>query len=374
MKKQVICYGIGIDISKDWFHACISCQIQEGKVVVCSQKRFKNEKKGHEQFMAWMEKHRKVKNVNYQVLLEVTGVYHERLLYFLNKMGVYVCVEKPSRVKKYIEVLGYKSKTDKLDGKAIATMAIERKFAKWSPCSKNILELRSLLRHRKSLQTSRIQFYNQLHAMKISVIEMPEVIESLEKMIGVLNTQIKTIEKQTDKLAKKDQPLMKKVNMIIDSVKGLGWISVSTVIAETNGFTAFTSEKQLVSYAGYDVIENSSGKHKGKTRISKAGNTHIRSSMYMPAMAVIRCKVHPFYGLYERIVKRNGAIKKKALVAVQRKLLILIYTLWKKNEAFNEKYNWKTSKKNVVPIQIDTTLDRSHKVRLPLDHKDKKLQ
>ncbi len=338
MKKEVVCYGIGIDISKDWFHACVSHKINEGQITVCGQRRFKNEKKGHQQFKDWLEKHRKVKNVHYQVLLEVTGVYHERLLYFLNELGVYVCVEKPSRVKKYIEVLGYKSKTDKLDGRAIATMAIERKFDKWNPCSKKILEIRALLRHRKSLQVSRIQFSNQLHAMKTSVIEMSEVIKSLEEMIGVLNTKIKAIEKQAYILAKIDEALMKKVKMIADSVKGLGRLSVLTVIAETNGFTTFTSAKQLVSYAGYDVVENSSGKHKGKTRISKSGNTHIRSSMYMPAMAIVRCKFQPFYRIYQRIVKRNGAIKKKALVAIQRRLLVLIYTLWKKNEAFNDKY------------------------------------
>jgi len=38
----------------------------------------------------------------------------------------------------------------------------------------------------------------------------------------------------------------------------------------------FKNQRQLVSFAGYDVIENSSGKHRGKTKISKKGNAHIR--------------------------------------------------------------------------------------------------
>jgi transposase len=53
-------------------------------------------------------------------------------------------------------------------------------------------------------------------------------------------------------------------------------MSAVTVIAETNGFTLFENSKQLVSYAGYDVVENQSGKRVGKTSISKKGNYRIR--------------------------------------------------------------------------------------------------
>jgi len=48
-----------------------------------------------------------------------------------------VCLELAKRVKKYLEVIGQKSKTDKLDGKGIAQMACERKFKSWKPNSKH---------------------------------------------------------------------------------------------------------------------------------------------------------------------------------------------------------------------------------------------
>ena len=134
--------------------------------------------------------------------------------------------------------------------------------------------------------------------------------------------------------------------MIVDSVKGLGVLTVLTTVAETNGFHDFCSSKQLISYSGYDIIENQSGKHIGKTRMSKKGNVHIRTNIYMASLSVIRHKIEPFYGLYIRLLKRNGGIKKKAMVAVQRKLLVLIYTLWKKNEAFDLNYNMIRLEKN----------------------------
>mgnify|MGYP000961798970 CR=1 FL=1 len=44
-------------------------------------------------------------------------------------------------------------------------------------------------------------------------------------------------------------------------------LTVAKILAETDGLELFENSKQLVSYAGYDVDENCSGKHKGKTKI-----------------------------------------------------------------------------------------------------------
>jgi transposase len=101
----------------------------------------------------------------------------------------------------------------------------------------------------------------------------------------------------------------------ISQVKGVGLMTFAVVISETNGFELFTSIPQLVSYAGYDVIENQSGNTKGKSKMSKKGNSHIRRE---------------FKEFHSRVLA-NTNIKMKAYVAVQRKLLCLIYTLWKNN-------------------------------------------
>ena len=118
-------------------------------------------------------------------------------------------------------------------------------------------------------------------------------------------------------------------------------------MAETNGFALFHDQAQLVSYAGYDVVENQSSKRVGKTRISKRGNARIRRILYMPALcAVTHQEVGP-KALYERVYQRTG-IKMKGYVAVQKKLLCLIYALWKKDQTYDPHY-YCAQQKNMLP-------------------------
>jgi len=338
MAIQLLRYGVGLDISKSKFHACISAITKEEKIKVVASRKFDNTLSGFSSFVEWLVKHKKQKELPLRILMEVTGVYHENVLHYLYEQGYEVVLEQGKRVKRYLELIGQKSKNDKLDGKAIAEMAC-KKFGKiWKPISKHIVEIRAALRHRKAMITSKNRLTNQLHAMKHAKYQSKEVLKSLNKLIKIFDTQIDKIEKQTYQLAEQDKALMEKVKMIANSVKGLGILTVLTVVSETNGFHDFRAAKQLVSYSGYDIIENQSGKFVGKTRISKKGNIHVRANLYMASVGVISNKIEPFYSLYLRLIQRNGSIKKKAMVAVQRKLLILIYTLWKKNEPFDINY------------------------------------
>ena len=110
-----------------------------------------------------------------------------------------------------------------------------------------------------------------------------------------------------------------------------------TIIAETNGFELITHKSQLVSYAGYDVVERQSGTSVyGKTRISKKGNSHIRRCLYFPALSVVKYNKE-FNDLFVRVRDRTQ-IKMKGYVAVQRKLLVLIYTLYKTNQPYDPEY------------------------------------
>ena len=118
-------------------------------------------------------------------------------------------------------------------------------------------------------------------------------------------------------------------------------ITIVTILSETNGFAQFNNIRQVVSYAGLDVAERQSGLFKGKTRISKKGNSRIRQCLYMPALSATPPPVG-VHALYQRIVERNPTNKRKGVVAGMRKLLILTFVLWKKNEAYNPNYRWNT--------------------------------
>ncbi|NQY31446.1 MAG: IS110 family transposase, partial [Flavobacteriaceae bacterium] len=100
-----------------------------------------------------------------------------------------------------------------------------------------------------------------------------------------------------------------------------------------------------------------SGNYQGQSRISKKGNKHIRAILHMPSMTAIRVNptLKPFY---ERL-KPKKAKPIVALVAVQRKLLVLMYSLWKSNSYYDGEFEIKKAARK----QILTAQD-SHKNEL----------
>ena len=131
------------------------------------------------------------------------------------------------------------------------------------------------------------------------------------------------------------------------SAPGISFITAITVVAETSGFALINSGKQLTSYAGYDVVLRDSGNFNGQTRISKKGNKHIRAVLHMPSMAAIR--FNPTMKVFYQRLKPKKVKPIVALVAVQRKMLILMYTLWTNEENYDGEYEQKKAARKQVP-------------------------
>lgn len=330
---NVIKYAIGLDIAKDKFDACLAIIDGVQKLSIKSSKSgITNSAKGFKELVTWAEKHL-TEGIPAVFCMEATGIYYEQLAWFLFQNGYSVSVLVPHKAKNYIRSLGIKSKDDKADAKGLASMAAQQSLKEWKPISNQIYELRQLTRYYQQLQNTRTMLRNQLQTMLCARLENDTVSDGFKSMLDTTEGQITVITSAIEECLKKDPVLWKKVENI-NSIKGLGLLSIATVIAETDGFALFENQAQLVCYSGYDVIRNQSGKRNGKTKISKMGNSHIRRILFMPAFSVVRYNIETFSTLYERVYLRT-MIKMKAYVAVQRKLLIMIYTLWKKNERYN---------------------------------------
>lgn len=342
MKAKFVRLGCGLDIDKNYFHACFGGLDVAGSFKVRAQKKFVNGAKGIKEFIHWLKQ--QVAKVDpsaelpFQLVMETTGVYHEAVLFAAHQAGLPVCLEVAKRVKRYLQSIGQYSKNDKLDASGIARMASERQLRPWKPCSEQVYALRAALRQRKALIDSKVAFQNQLHAAEHSQVTGRVVKSSIQRLIKQVEREIAKLEDHIEQLYQHDEVLQARLAPIIDSITGLGLITALTIVAETNGFDQITSRKQLASYAGYDVVENSSGTTQRKTRISKQGNARIRRELYMAAACIIRLKVGSLYQLYERVRRRNPKAYKIANVAVQRKLLLLVYTLYKKQQRFDPNY------------------------------------
>ena len=329
-------YSLGIDISMKTFYVCLSVIDTEQTVKVKGSRSFANSTSGFEQLDTWVNSKYKNKEIPLQVIMEATGVYYEGCAMYLFEHGYKVAVVLPNKAKKYLESSGHKSKNDKIDAEGLAQMGAEKKMELWQPLHDFYFTLRSFTRHHESLQEVKTNISNQLHAHKSAKETVQFVVDQLEQLIDMIENQIEEATKKVQSHIASDAAVMQKVNGIC-KIKGVGLLTVATLLAETNGFLLFKNAAQLVSYAGYDVIENQSGKHVGKTRISKKGNTHIRRILYMPAINVIRYQVSPFDQLFTRTLSRHF-IKMKSYVAIQKKLLTIIYALWKKEEAYDAAY------------------------------------
>jgi len=350
MKAKYERLGCGLDIGKSKFHACFGAINTQAHFTVKASRSFANTPIGIATFLAWVDKQLTKCNTNgalpFQLLLETTGVYHEQVCLKAFEANLPVCVEVANRVKKYLQVIGQSTKTDKQDARGICQMACERKMKLWQPASPKLLAIRNCLRHRKSLIDNKVRLSNQLHALEYSAYAQPTVQASIQQVVTTLSTQIEQMEKAIVDLYESDQVLVGRVQPIVDSVAGLGLITVLTIVAETNGFSEIRSLKQLASYAGYDIVEHQSGTINRPSRISKKGNARIRQVMYMAALSLINTKSGSIYDFYLRIRSTNPKVYKIANVAVQRKLLLLTYTLYKNETAYDESYHLKTKKKN----------------------------
>ena len=142
-------------------------------------------------------------------------------------------------------------------------------------------------------------------------------IESLEKQISLYLDQIP-------------------YSHSILSLKGIGKITVAGLVGEVGDFRKFKTISEITKLAGLDLFEVSSGNHKGLRRISKRGRALMRKLLFFAALNAV--KSHGIMHAKYHTMLDNGTSKMKALVAVSRKLLRIIFALARDNTEYDEQY------------------------------------
>ena len=329
--------SVGIDIAMEKFDVCLKREDFLGHYAIKGSRIFPNTQEGFKELIFWTNKWIKPGD-EVSFVMEATGVYYENLTYYLHDEGFVVYVELANKVKNYFKSLNIKTKTDKVDASILADMGFERRLKKWVPMSHYYRDLRDITRLIASYQKDLNRAKSQLHAMNYAHNKNLLVLKMQQEHVSHCEELIEKLKEERRLLAGKDRELYDKIEKIT-TIKGVGFDTAVSIVCETNGFILFNNVRQVVSYAGLDVSHNQSGNHIGKSHISKKGNSHIRAVLYMPALSAIRYNA-PIKALHERIKERNPNAKQKGVVAAMRKLLILIYTLWKKNEVYDKNYSW----------------------------------
>jgi transposase len=327
---------IGIDISKKTMACCFQFLDSNQDLKVKASKSFTNNSSGFKSLSEWIQKWA-IPKIDIRLVMEATGVYYENAAHYLHEHfpDATLSVILPNTAKSFAKSINLKSKTDKIDAQFLAQFGLERKLAKWKCPPVDNVKLKKITRERVMLQKEKTVITNQLHAENHSHLKVASILERYEARLVFVNQQIKEIEKEIKEIIKKDPTLSKKIKNIC-TIPGIGITTAAVIIAETNSFEHFHNRKQLASYAGYDVVESESGLIKGKTRISKRGNSYIRKALHFPAIVHVRHN-GVLKSNFEGVMDRTK-IKMKGYVAVQRKLLALIYTIYKTDEAYNTNF------------------------------------
>jgi len=120
------------------------------------------------------------------------------------------------------------------------------------------------------------------------------------------------------------------------TIKGIGIITVAGFLAEVGDVRRFESPRQIQKLAGLSLRENSSGKHKGQTTISKRGRSKLRSVLFNAAIPLIALNPE-FRSMHEYYTTRaNNPLKKKqSVIAISCKLIRVFYAILAKGVTYD---------------------------------------
>lgn len=211
------------------------------------------------------------------------------------------------------------------------------------PCPENIIQcgletLRATLRRisRGKLDEERAQ---ALYAAAEHSVGLQEGRKAILFEIGELLFEIESSDQFIEKVEQEMASLLPEIpySHSILSLKGIGEVTAAGLIGEVGDFRKFHTLAEIMKLAGLNLFEISSGKHKGNRHISKRGRSLLRKILFFAAINTVR-RGGVMHGAYQRHLDQ-GMPKIKALVAIARKLLGIVFALVRDHNEYIENYS-----------------------------------
>lgn len=161
---------------------------------------------------------------------------------------------------------------------------------------------------------------------------MVEELKQLVQLIALCETQVKQLEQN---LATELRAVP--YSHCLLSIRRVGVVTVAGLIGEVGDFRNFRTIDELLKYAGLNLFEISSGRHRGQRHISKRGRPLIRKLLYFGALNAVS-KGGILHQQYQSYIQR-GMPRLKALVAICRKLLGIMFALVRDHSEYQTEYS-----------------------------------
>lgn len=269
------------------------------------------------------------------LVLEATGSYWITLAVTLHQAGYHVSVVNPAHVHAFARSLPRRAKTDALDAQLLTRFAAERQPACWTPPEQVYHEVRQRLLVRDGLLTMRQQARNQRHALEQWPVTIQAALDALDKVVAACDTQLHTLEVELATVMR--EGAWAESARLLTSITGVGLVTSAWLLVGTLNFTACRSAEAAAAYAGLVPLAHESGSSvRGRAQIGHAGNTRLRTALYMATLSAARH--NPLIRTQYQRLRAAGKPTKVARCAAARKLLHLAYAVVTKGQEFDPHY------------------------------------
>jgi transposase len=186
----------------------------------------------------------------------------------------------------------------------------------------------------------------------VGLSKIRELKQAASKSIGLrqgsdmAKLELKTLLDKYELIQVKFEELDSKIDILLDeipgvpqmlAIKGVGRDTVAGFFAEVGDLNEYTHPRQIIKLAGLSLKENTSGKHKGKTTITKRGRKKLRALLFRVCMILV-AKNSAFKALHAYYTQRpdNPLKKMQSLIALCNKLIRIFFSISKKQFEFCE--------------------------------------
>ena len=252
------------------------------------------------------------------VVVEASGGYEAALVSELVNRGLAVALVNPTRVRAFAKAEGVLAKTDKIDAQVIARFGATMKPQARVRREKSQVELNELVSRRRQLVEMLTAEKNRLQTAS------PDIQTHIARHLAWLQGEIEELAQQISQ-AIAANPAWAETAKRVDSAPGIGPITAATLVADLPELGQLNRQK-IAALVGVAPFNHDSGKHRGKRRIF-GGRTSVRSVLYMATLSAV--KHNPVIKDFYHHLLAMGKLKKVALTACMRKLLVILNTMVK---------------------------------------------
>lgn len=301
----------GIDVSKSWLDISIGAQVRRIEQIPQSISDF--------------IKDHLLRGKRTLAVLESTGGYERLAADYLSASGVEVHIAHPNKVRAYAKAKGYLAKTDKLDAKVLEGYG-------WFIDPEKIRALPSEQERKLRALSTRLAQLKEAHhqeCCRLGLSTDQDIKASHQSLLKLLEKQIEKIGAQLLDLIQSNTVLSQKY-ALLRSMKGVGPVLALTLLAELPELGR-VNKKEIAALVGVAPMNRESGKLIGKAHTCY-GRESVRKVLYMTALVAARYNAR-LKAFYQGLLAR-GKQKKVALVAVMRKMLVILNAMVQSNTAF----------------------------------------